>query len=76
MIATRHSGFEELYDVLADADEPLTAREILDRLREREVDAFDSSYRVATVLGKIAERGGPVVVVEGSPYRYRVEGRD
>jgi predicted Zn-ribbon and HTH transcriptional regulator len=76
MIATRPSGFEELYDVLADADEPLTAREILDRLREREVDAFDSSYRVATVLGKIAERGGPVVVVEGSPYRYRVEERD
>ncbi|MFB6093007.1 MAG: hypothetical protein ABEK02_08365 [Haloquadratum sp.] len=73
MIETRPSGFEEIRDVLAESDEPLTAREILDRLQTREVDTFESSYRVATVLGRIAERGGPIAVVEDSPYRYRLD---
>jgi len=72
MIATRPPGFEQLLDVLEDAEEPLTAREILSRLQERDVEAFETPYRVATVLGQIAERGGPVDVVEGSPYRYRL----
>ncbi len=72
MSSTRPPGFEGLRRVLADADEPLTAREITDRLRGRGVDAYDSSYRVATVLGRVAERGGPVEVLEGSPYRYRL----
>ena len=71
MIATRPPGFEQLLGVLEDAEVPLTAREILDRLHERDVDAFETSYRVATVLGRIEERGGPIDVVEGSPYRYR-----
>ncbi|MFA1612341.1 hypothetical protein [Halobellus rubicundus] len=72
MSTTRPSGFEDVRDVLAAADEPLTAREILDRLRERGVDAFDTPYRVATVLGQAAERGEAIDVVEGSPYRYRL----
>ncbi|QCC46848.1 helix-turn-helix domain-containing protein [Halobellus limi] len=71
MIATRPPGFEQLLDVLEEAEEPLTAREILERLQARDVDAFETPYRVATVLGQIEERGGPVDVVEGSPYRYR-----
>ena len=72
MNATRPPGFDGMQRVLADADEPLTAREIYDRLRDRNIDAYDSSYRVATVLGRVAERGGPVEVLEGSPYRYRL----
>jgi predicted Zn-ribbon and HTH transcriptional regulator len=72
MSSTRAPGIEALRRVLAEADEPLTAREIHDRLRRRGVDAYDSSYRVATVLGRAAERGGPVEVIDGSPYRYRL----
>jgi hypothetical protein len=72
MSSTRPPGFEGVQRVLADADRPLTAREIHDRLRSRGIDTFDSSYRVATVLGRVAERGGPVEVLEGSPYRYRL----
>jgi hypothetical protein len=72
MSSTRPPGFEGVQRVLADADRPLTAREIHDRLRGRGIDTFDSSYRVATVLGRVAERGGPVEVLEGSPYRYRL----
>jgi len=72
MSTTRPTGFDQLAAVLEDADEPLTAREILGRLRRRGVGEFDSSYRVATVLGRAAERGAPVDVVDGSPYRYRL----
>jgi hypothetical protein len=72
MSTTRPHGFDQLATVLADADEALTAREILDRLRERGIEDFDSSYRVATVLGQAAEHGAPVDVVDGSPYRYRL----
>ena len=74
MSSTRPPGFEGLRAVLADAEGPLTAREIHDRLRRREVDAHGSSHRVATVLGRVAERGGPVAVLDGSPYRYRLTG--
>jgi len=72
MSSTRPSGFEGVRRVLADADRPLTAREIHDRLRGRDIDAYDSSYRIATVLGRVADRGGPVEVLDGSPYRYRL----
>jgi len=72
MSSTRTPGLEELQRVLSDAEEPLTAREIHDRLRDRGIDAYESSYRVATVLGRAAERGAPVEVLEGSPYRYRL----
>ncbi|MDQ2054747.1 MULTISPECIES: hypothetical protein [Halobellus] len=73
MSITRPSGFEEVCDVLATAEEPLTAREILDHLRARGVDGFETSYRVATVLGRAAERGAAVTVIDGSPYRYRLD---
>ncbi|MGQ4554826.1 hypothetical protein [Halobellus sp. GM3] len=73
MIATRPPGYEEVHDVLAAADEPLTAREVLERLRERDVDAFETAHRVATVLGRVAAHDDSIVVVEGSPYRYRLE---
>jgi predicted Zn-ribbon and HTH transcriptional regulator len=62
-----HGEFERLRGVLADSDEPLTAREILAVLDD--ADEFDSAHRVATVLGRHAERG-EVEVVRGNPYRY------
>jgi predicted Zn-ribbon and HTH transcriptional regulator len=65
------SEFEALRGVLADADEPLTAREILSHLEEGDKEAFDSSHRVATVLGRYADRG-EVEVLQSSPYRYRL----
>jgi predicted Zn-ribbon and HTH transcriptional regulator len=65
-----HSEFEQLRGVLAEADEPLTAREILSLLDER--DQFDSAHRVATVLGRYANRGH-VEVIPGNPYRYRLD---
>ena len=55
----------------ADADEPLTAREILQLLDARG-EPFESAHRVATVLGRRA-REGDVTVVESSPYRYRLD---
>lgn len=76
-----HTGeFEPLRGVLAEADEPLTAREILASLEERgadheepaeAVERFDNPHRVATVLGRWAERG-EVEVIGESPYRYRL----
>jgi predicted transcriptional regulator len=72
MSTTRPTGFNQLAAVLAEADKPLTAREIHDRLRDRGIENCDSSYRVATVLGRAAERGAPIEVVDGSPYRYRL----
>lgn len=54
----------------ADADQPLTAREILALLEERGMD-FESAHQVATVLGRGA-RTGDVEVIESSPYRYRL----
>ncbi|QSG05005.1 hypothetical protein [Halapricum desulfuricans] len=67
----RRGEFERIRSVLeqADADEPLTAREILDLLDEHGED-FDSAHRVATVLGRRA-RDGDVEVIRDQPYRYR-----
>ena len=67
----RHGEFERIRSVLeqADADEPLTAREILDLLEEHG-EEFDSAHRVATVLGRQAQRGD-VEVIRDQPYRYR-----
>jgi len=62
--------YEQIRGVLTEADEPLTAREILALLEEDE--AVDSSHRVATVLGRWARRG-EVTVITGQPYRYTVE---
>jgi predicted Zn-ribbon and HTH transcriptional regulator len=61
--------FEPLRGVLSEADEPLTAREILSLLDEH--DEFESAHRVATVLGRWAQRG-EVEVLRESPYRYRL----
>lgn len=61
--------FERIRGVLAEADEPLTAREILALLEESE--EFDSPHRVATVLGRWADRGEVEVIAE-RPYRYRL----
>jgi hypothetical protein len=72
MGTTRPTGFDQLATVLAEADEPLTAREIRDRLQSQGVESIDSSYRVATVLGRAADRGAPIEIVDGSPYRYRL----
>ena len=68
-MADSRREFETLRGVLVGADEPLTAREILSLLDDRE--AFESAHRVATVLGREAERGA-VEVVRDSPYRYRL----
>ncbi len=61
--------YERIRGVLADADEPLTAREILALLEDPE--DLDSPHRVATVLGRWAERGD-VEVIAKRPYRYRL----
>ena len=62
-------ALDELRAVLADADEPLTAREILRLLDESTESELESSHRVATVLGRWATRGDVEVVCD-SPYRY------
>jgi predicted Zn-ribbon and HTH transcriptional regulator len=69
----RRGEFERIRSVLseADADEPLTAREILEILEEHG-EEFDSAHRVATVLGRQAE-AGEVEVIDGQPYRYRLD---
>jgi hypothetical protein len=66
-----HTGrdFEPIRRVLSEADEPLTAREILLSLEER--DRFESAHRVATLLGQRAEYGD-VEVIRDSPYRYEL----
>ena len=61
--------YEQLRGVLSEADEPLTAREILSLLEEHE--EFESAHRVATILGRWAETG-EVEVLQGSPYRYQL----
>ena len=65
---TRQREFERIRGVLADAEEPLTAREILALLDD---DEIESTHRVATVLGRWARRG-EVEVITDNPYRYRL----
>ncbi|WP_248516099.1 hypothetical protein [Salinarchaeum laminariae] len=67
-MAARHSEFEEIRHILEEADEPLTASEILEDLEDHEID---SAHRVATVLGRRAD-SGDVDVIRDRPYRYRV----
>jgi len=71
-MAIRHGEFERIQSVLADADadSPLTAREILELLEEHG-EEFDSAHRVATVLGRRAQTG-EVEVIRDQPYRYSV----
>jgi predicted Zn-ribbon and HTH transcriptional regulator len=71
----RQRDFERIRSVLeeADAEEPLTAREILDLLDEHG-EEFDSAHRVATVLGRHAQ-SGEVEVIRDQPYRYEFTDR-
>lgn len=59
--------YNRIRSVLAEADEPLTAREILALVGECE--ELDSPHQVATVLGRQADRGDVEVIAE-RPYRY------
>ncbi len=70
---TRRGEFERIVSVLeeADADGPLTAREILEVLQAHG-EEFDSAHRVATVLGRHAETG-EVEIIRDHPYRYEFE---
>ncbi|WP_128906418.1 hypothetical protein [Halorubrum amylolyticum] len=70
MSAGEYDRYDRIRGVLAEADEPLTAREIL--ALAGECDEIDSPHRVATVLGRWAERG-EVEVIADRPYRYRLE---
>jgi predicted Zn-ribbon and HTH transcriptional regulator len=70
MSAGEYDRYDRIRGVLAEADEPLTAREILALVGES--DEIDSPHRVATVLGRWAERG-EVEVIADRPYRYRLE---
>ena len=69
----RRGEFGRIRSVVAeaDADQPLTAREILDLL-DKHGEEFDSAHRVATVLGRRAE-AGEVEVIRDRPYRYRLD---
>ncbi|MFB6096268.1 MAG: hypothetical protein ABEJ74_02640 [Haloferacaceae archaeon] len=67
---TRRAEYERLRGVLSDADEPLTAREIMALLEERGAEV-ESTHRIATILGREADRG-EVEVVRERPYRYRL----
>lgn len=69
----RHGDFERIRSVLSeiDAEEPLTAREISELLKEHGEEC-DSAHRVATVLGRRA-RDGDVEVIRDTPYRYRLD---
>lgn len=66
----RQRDLERIRAALAAADEPLTARQLRDRLEERG-QVFESSHQVATVLGQAADHG-EIEVIYSSPYRYRV----
>ena len=70
MSTGEYDRYDRIRGVLAEADEPLTAREILALVEECE--ELDSPHRVATVLGRWAERG-EVEVIADRPYRYRLE---
>ena len=72
-MATSAREYDRIRTVLAeaDADEPLTAREI-QKLLEARGEGIDSAHRVATVLGRRA-REGDVQVIQSSPYRYQLE---
>ena len=73
MSAGEYDRYDRIRGVLAEADEPLTAREILALVEEcDECDEIDSPHRIATVLGRRAERG-EVEVIAGQPYRYQLE---
>lgn len=67
-MTARQGEYERIREVLEEAGEPLTAREIIEALEDEDID---SAHRVATVLGRRADRG-EVDVIQDRPYRYRV----
>jgi len=69
----REREFERIRSVLsaADAEGPLTAREICSLLEEHG-EEVDSAHRVATVLGRHAQ-SGEVEVIRDQPYRYEFD---
>ncbi len=73
---SRGGEFERIRSVLteANANGPLTAREILEVLDEHG-EEFTSAHRVATVLGRRA-RTDEVEVIRDQPYRYRFDGNN
>ncbi|MFC6799049.1 MULTISPECIES: hypothetical protein [unclassified Haladaptatus] len=64
--------FERIRAVLAEVEPegPLTAKEICAILADHG-EEIESAHRVATVLGRRAQRGD-IEVIEGQPYRYRL----
>lgn len=67
---TTPSDFDRVEGVLASADEPLTAREILGALEDADAEtSFDSPHQLATVLGRRAKTG-EITVIAQQPYRY------
>ncbi len=69
MKAGEYDRYDRIRGVLTEADEPLTAREIF--ALAGECEEIDSPHRVATVLGRWADRG-EVEVIAARPYRYRL----
>lgn len=67
-MAASQADFDRIRPVLEEADQPLTAREILEHLDEED---FDSAHQIATVLGTHAQYGN-VEVIRKRPYRYRL----
>lgn len=65
---SRHTEFHKIKTVLEEADEPMTAREILDQI---ESESFDSSHQIATILGTRAQYGD-VDVIRERPYQYQI----
>jgi predicted Zn-ribbon and HTH transcriptional regulator len=69
---TTRSDVDRLQGVLATADEPLTAREILAILEADGETAFESPHQIATVLGRLAHRG-EITVQPHQPYQYQLD---
>lgn len=69
---TTHRDADRLRGVLAAADEPLTAREILAELEASGETEFESPHQIATVLGRWADNG-VVTVYPDQPYRYQLD---
>jgi ABC-type xylose transport system substrate-binding protein len=69
---TTHSDVDRLQGVLAAADEPMTAREILAALEAEGETAFESPHQIATVLGRWADRG-EITVYRRQPYEYQLD---
>ena len=69
---TTPSDFERIKGVLAVAEEPLTASEILATLEENYSETtFDSTHQLATLLGRRA-KAGDITVIAQQPYRYTI----